>query len=126
LLIAQNTEAADNDIGRIMALTPGANLIRGGQTLELKADSAVRESDSISTDETGRVKILFDDDSMVSLGGNTTIEIRDYLDQGPTRNLAATSCRAWPASSPAGSSRPTQGVSRSAPPRPWSAYGGRS
>jgi hypothetical protein len=65
-----------------MALTPGASLIREGRGQELLPDSAIRAADSISTDATGRVKILFDDDSIVSLGGNTTIEIRDYVDVG--------------------------------------------
>jgi hypothetical protein len=39
-------------------------------------------SDTISTNATGRARILFNDDSTVDLGANTSLDMRDFADSG--------------------------------------------
>ncbi len=69
-------------IGKVIALVPGATVTRAGQQQNLEAHAAVMAADIINTDATGRVKILFNDDSMLSIGGNTSLHMREFADSG--------------------------------------------
>ena len=70
------------DIGKVLALVPGASVLRDGKTETLALHAGIRVSDTIRTDASGRVKILFNDDSAVTLGSNTSLDMRDYADAG--------------------------------------------
>ena len=74
--------SADATIGTVITLTPGATMLRDGTTQALALHAGIRLADSISTDAGGRVKILFSDDSSVSLGPNTTLDMNEYADAG--------------------------------------------
>ncbi|MDR2695539.1 MAG: FecR domain-containing protein [Deltaproteobacteria bacterium] len=74
--------AATGDIGKVIALTPGASVLRDGTSEGLVLHAGIRVSDTVRTDATGRVKILFNDDSALSLGSNTTMEMSEYADAG--------------------------------------------
>jgi hypothetical protein len=74
--------AADAPIAEILTVIPGASVSRDGQTLPLERFSALHLSDTVTTDATGRVRILFADDSTVDLGANTSLDIRDFADSG--------------------------------------------
>jgi hypothetical protein len=63
-------------------LVPGASVTRGGQTEALRQHSPVRVSDTVKTDATGRVRILFNDDSTVDMGANSSLDMRDFADVG--------------------------------------------
>jgi len=76
------TAFAATDIGKVMALVPGASVLREGKTETLAIHAGIRVSDTIQTDATGRVKILFNDDSSVNLGPNTTMDMSEYADMG--------------------------------------------
>ena len=80
--IAQVQAAESGDIGAVIAYTPGASLLRGGVTESLALNAGIKVSDSITTDAAGRVKILLNDDSFVSLGPNTTLDMSEYADAG--------------------------------------------
>ena len=79
---------AANDIGKVITFTPGANVLREGRTEPLALHAGIRVSDTVSTDAGGRVKILFDDDSSVSLGPNTTMDMSEYADAGSASSFA--------------------------------------
>ena len=74
--------AIAQDIGKVIALVPGVSVLRDGKTEALALRSGIRVSDTIHTNATGRVKILFNDDSSVSLGSNTTMDMKEYADSG--------------------------------------------
>jgi hypothetical protein len=70
--------------------------------LPLKKLALLYLSDSIRTDATGRVRILFNDDSIVSLGGSSNLNLRDFADSATeSRFSACACCKAWRALSPA-------------------------
>jgi hypothetical protein len=79
---AAEAQAADAPIAEVLTIVPGATVNRNGQTLPLEKFSPLHLSDTVSTDATGRVKILFNDDSIVSVGSNTSLDLRDFADSG--------------------------------------------
>jgi hypothetical protein len=72
----------EQDIGQAIGVVPGAFVVRDGENLPLALHSPLRVSDVVGTDATGRVRILFNDDSTVSIGGNTRLDLRDFADSG--------------------------------------------
>ena len=74
--------AAATDIGKVIAFTPGASVLREGKTEAVALHAGIMVSDTIQTDGTGRVKILFNDDSSISIGPNTTMDMNEYADEG--------------------------------------------
>ena len=66
------------EAGKVVALTPGAFVERAGQRLPLEMKSAVEAGDTLTTDATGRVRVLFSDDSSMSIGPNTTLNLREF------------------------------------------------
>ncbi|MDR1350592.1 MAG: hypothetical protein LBJ59_07450 [Zoogloeaceae bacterium] len=67
------------EVGKVAQLVPGATLLRSGQTQPLRQNASVLDSDVIATDATGRVRIVFNDDTALSFGGNTRINLRDFV-----------------------------------------------
>ncbi len=55
---------------------------RGGQAVELGMKSPVGEKDVLTTDATGRAQILFDDDTTVALGSNTSLSLETVVAEG--------------------------------------------
>ncbi|MDR1242915.1 MAG: FecR family protein [Deltaproteobacteria bacterium] len=74
--------AADAPIAEVLTVVPGASVSRDGQTLPLERFSPLLLSDTVTTDATGRVRILFADDSTVDLGPNSSLDLRDFADSG--------------------------------------------
>ena len=70
------------DVGKVIAFTPGASALRDGKTEVLALHAGLWASDTLRTDASGRMKMLFNDDSAVSLGSNTTVAVSEYLDTG--------------------------------------------
>ena len=79
---------AMQDIGKVITFTPGASVLRDGKTEPLAMHAGIRVSDTVQTDAGGRVKILFNDDSSVSLGPNTTMDMEEYADAGAKSSFA--------------------------------------
>ncbi|MDR0233503.1 MAG: FecR family protein, partial [Zoogloeaceae bacterium] len=73
---------AGQEIGKVISFTPGASVVRNGKAEALALHAGVRVSDTIRTDAGGRVKILFNDDSAVSVGPNTSMDMREYSESG--------------------------------------------
>ena len=91
LLFCMNATAlAASDIGKVIAFASGASVQREGKTEPLALHAGIRVSDTIQTDAAGRVKILFNDDSSVSLGPNTTMDMNEYADSGDKPAFAVT------------------------------------
>jgi hypothetical protein len=74
--------SAAQEAGRVITLTPGVTVQRGGQTLPLKVRDIVEPGDTLRTDATGRVRVLFSDDGSIALGSNTDFTLEAYVAEG--------------------------------------------
>lgn len=70
--------AADS-AGMILSVVDGAWLERGGQKQAVKSKDAVLVNDILSTDGTGKVQILFEDNTVVAIGSNSSIAVADFV-----------------------------------------------
>ena len=68
--------------GRVISLTPGAFVEHGDASLPLGVNSEVNESDVLLTDASGRMRVLFADDSSVSLAPNTRLSLTEFVMEG--------------------------------------------
>jgi hypothetical protein len=82
LSLAVPTPASALEAGRVITITPGVVVQRGAQTLPLKAQDTVEQGDTLTTDATGRVRILFSDDGSIALGPNTVFTLESYVADG--------------------------------------------
>ena len=69
-------------IGTVISLTPGVSALRGGETIPLALKDVIEEGDTIVTDGTGKVQIIFDDDSTVTLSNATSLDMREFMGEG--------------------------------------------
>lgn len=67
-------------IGHVIRVTPGAFAVRDGQTVPLALKDAVYANDVINTDASGRVQIIFTDDSTVSIANASSFHMREYVE----------------------------------------------
>ena len=73
VLLAGQAMAAP--IGQVTAVIPGAYAVRGGQDVPLAVQSPIEAKDTLRTDASGKVQIIFADNSSVTLGNNTTMDM---------------------------------------------------
>jgi|GEM_PF-3161410 len=88
-LLSASVMAATAEIGTVIAITPGASVLREGKTEALALSSTIRLADIVQTDSSGRVRILFNDDSSVSIGSNSSLSMSEYADQGSSSAFGA-------------------------------------
>jgi hypothetical protein len=82
LLFMSPARAADPAIAQVLTAVPGTSLIRNGQSLPLEQFTPLLLSDTVTTDATGRARILFNDDSTVDIGADTSLDLREFADSG--------------------------------------------
>jgi hypothetical protein len=71
--------AAKDDVGSVIALRGKALIERDLKNIEAKPKDAVLFKDTVSTLESSRAKILFIDDSVLSMAEKSKIIIREFL-----------------------------------------------
>ncbi len=69
-------------IGQVTALVPGVFVDRGGQEIALALKDSIEAQDTLRTDASGKVQILFADNSSVTLGSNTTMTMEEFAFEG--------------------------------------------
>ena len=74
--------ASAQSAGRVISLTPGAFVERGGATQPLTLQSEVKAGDTLFTDAAGRARVLFADDSSMSLAPNTRLTLTEFVTEG--------------------------------------------
>ena len=82
-------QAAAEAVGRVIAVTPGAFAERAGEIVPLELKSAVHPADTLVTDTTGKVQVLFDDDSSVTLAQGTRLALAAVIPQGDAPSFKA-------------------------------------
>ena len=69
-------------IGQVTALVHGVFVDRGGQEIALALKDSIEAQDTLRTDASGKVQILFADNSSVTLGSNTTMTMEEFAFEG--------------------------------------------
>ena len=85
LLLAGQAMAAEN-AGNVVTLRGKAALERGERTSALKVRAELQKDDLVKTRERSRLKMLFRNDSILTLGSSSKLVIKEYLyDAGARR-----------------------------------------
>jgi hypothetical protein len=71
--------AATNDIGKTVAVRGKAFIERGKGRLEAKVKSPIELNDSVATAEAAKLKLLFVDDSVLTLGEKSRMVVKDFV-----------------------------------------------
>ncbi len=75
----QNTNNA-KAVAKVIGLAPDATITRNGNTSRLNLKDSIFEGDVIQTSKNGKVQIIFNDESTISLGVDTHFTIKSYSD----------------------------------------------
>ena len=78
ILLGFAVAAGAQDAGEIKTVAGAASLERGGKKLPLSAGVPVRQGDTVLTGANGAVGITFTDNSLLSVGPNSTLVIDRY------------------------------------------------
>ena len=73
---------AANGVGNVISIKPGAYVLRGGQRLPLEQKSRIEQKDTLVTDQTGKLQVIFDDDTTVALAPNTLLAVETVIPEG--------------------------------------------
>jgi len=72
--------AVAESIGKVVAVRGTTVVERGGQEIAAKVNLDLEISDSIRTSESAKIKLLFTDGSILTLGANTHLVIKEFID----------------------------------------------
>jgi len=71
-------QAQDERIGSIKNVEGEVFVLRGGETIPAEAGTLLYRGDQLKTGETGRVGVVFRDDTRLSLGGNSDLAVEQF------------------------------------------------
>lgn len=69
-------------IGHVIALNPGVSVERNGNTLPLALKDPIELHDVVQSNATGKVQIIFSDDTTLSAGPNSRLNMQEFADSG--------------------------------------------
>ncbi|MCA0272369.1 MAG: FecR domain-containing protein [Proteobacteria bacterium] len=77
-------------MGSVVRVVQGATLERSGQAVSLRAGQTIESGDVISTDRRGQVQLLFNDDTRIAVGPNSSMAVDDirFKQNGKARKFA--------------------------------------
>ena len=67
------------NVGKIVALKGEADITRDNKIIKVKRNTLLKEKDLLTTKNNSKVQILFKDETIISIGKNSTFKINDYL-----------------------------------------------
>ena len=81
LLIIELNACADSYpvVGRVHKIEGAATIAREGQAIQAKIGSTLWQNDTLSTGSDGSIGLIFNDDSVLSLGPNSVLVIDDFI-----------------------------------------------
>ncbi len=71
--------AAPNSIGIVKIVSDESAVVRNGKSLKITPGMKLYEGDVVKTDTQGSVGLVFEDDTIISLGPNSHIVIESFL-----------------------------------------------
>jgi len=78
-LVPATRAGADDAIGKIVALRGNAVIERDRKALEAKLKDGILLVDTVATKEASKTKMLFIDDSILTVGENTRLVIKEFV-----------------------------------------------
>lgn len=87
-VLGRDQAMAADGAGSVIALRGRASIERDGRTLDARVRDAVLLQDTVSTYASSRLKLLFRDDSVLTLGENSRATIREFVQGRGTGNKA--------------------------------------
>lgn len=79
LIMISITVHADDDVGKIVALRGKAMVQRDTKSLDAQVKMGIKPRDNIKTGAGGRVKLLFIDESVLTLGDNSKLSVKEFV-----------------------------------------------
>lgn len=73
------------EAARVIAVTSGAFVERNGACTPLKLKDSLYKADQVRTNATGKVQLLFADDTTVAVGPNSLVNLSDFSFGGPEK-----------------------------------------
>ena len=73
------------EAARVIAVAPGAFVQRGNERTPLRLKDPLYKEDKVSTNATGKLQLLFADDTTVAVAPDSLINIADFSFGGPAK-----------------------------------------
>lgn len=67
------------DVGKVSSVAGDAGILRGERVIPVFTGISLEKSDVIKTSNNSKLQIIFDDNTIVTLGKNTTLDVSDYI-----------------------------------------------
>jgi hypothetical protein len=83
LLISTSVFAS---VAKVVAFKGEANILREGKIISLNRKSEIFKRDEIKTKENTKIQLLFEDETIISIGKNSTFRVVDYLYDEKNKN----------------------------------------
>jgi hypothetical protein len=71
--------AAEGDVGKVVAIRGAASITRNGAEIKAQVKGGIQANDTIKTGAGGRAKLLFIDDSVITMAEKSTLVIKEFL-----------------------------------------------
>ena len=67
------------NVAKVVALKGDASIVRNDTTIKLDGNSIIEKQDVIITKDNTKVQLLFKDETIISIGENSSFQVNDYL-----------------------------------------------
>lgn len=67
------------NVGSVVAINGEASLIREGKNYNLKKEFIILKHDEIKTKKSSKVQLFFNDETIITIGENSSLQVYDYL-----------------------------------------------
>jgi len=78
LLSVAGAQAGQSAVGIIKSLEGKAAILRDGRQIEAKIGDTLNVGDTVTTDTSGSAGIMLEDDTLISLGPGSSLELDDF------------------------------------------------
>lgn len=80
ILIPVSFSSAQDKVGTVNSLRGKGNILRIEKVLEAKVKDNIFKIDTVETQKDSRIKLLFIDDSLLTLGENSRLIVKEYVE----------------------------------------------
>ena len=74
-----SSQAAPASVGIVRSVSVDAHILRKGTPIAAKTNMTIMNGDVVKTGPTGSIGLIFDDDTLVSMGPNSEFAVEDFL-----------------------------------------------
>ncbi|MGB5157986.1 FecR family protein [Desulfobacterium sp. N47] len=80
--------ASSGQIGIVKTLAGDVVIVRTDKTIKAEPNMKLKNGDLVSTGKDGKVGLIFDDDTIISMGSNSRIVIENFIFQPSEKKLS--------------------------------------